>query len=109
MLNQQPAGPSSRTGRFLTQGHENESMRGTIRKISLRRRVIIDLMRASMDVPFVTLSRTLDVKRLAEARASLHNAPGWAAIFAKAFSLVAKDDPILRTLYMGWPWPHFYE
>ena len=84
-------------------------MRGTIRKVSLRRRFIIDLMRASMGVPLITLSRTLDVKALAEARGSLQNAPGWAAIFAKAFSLVAKGDPILRTLYLGWPWSYFYE
>lgn len=84
-------------------------MRGKMRKVSLRRRLIIDLMRASMGVPFITLSRTLDVKPLAEARASLDNAPGWAAIFAKVFSLVAKDDPILRTLYLEWPRPYFYE
>ena len=35
--------------------------------------------------------------------------PGWAAIFVKAFGLVAKDQPVLRTLYAKWPWPHFYE
>lgn len=84
-------------------------MRGQIRKISLPRQLVIDLMRASMGVPFITLSRTLDIRTLAEARASLDSSPGWAAIFAKAFSLMAKDDPILRTLYLGWPWPHFYE
>ena len=43
-------------------------MRGTTRKISLPRRFIIDLMRASMRVPFVSLSRTLDVSTLIEAR-----------------------------------------
>ena len=35
--------------------------------------------------------------------------PGFAAIFVKAFCLVAKDEPVLRTLYAKWPWPHFYE
>lgn len=84
-------------------------MRGQVRKISVPRRFVIELMRASRDVPFITLSRTLDVKPLADARAGLKDAPGWAAIFAKAFSLVAKDDPVLRTLYMAWPWPHFYQ
>ena len=24
-------------------------------------------------------------------------------------ALVAKDEPVLRTLYIKWPWPHFYE
>ena len=35
--------------------------------------------------------------------------PGWAAIFVKAFYLVAKDQPVLRTLYLKWPWARFYE
>lgn len=35
--------------------------------------------------------------------------PGWAAIFVKAFFLVAKDQPVLRTLYLKWPWGRFYE
>ena len=36
-------------------------------------------------------------------------AAGWAAIFVKAFALVARDEPVLRTLYAKWPWPRFYE
>lgn len=84
-------------------------MRGTVRKISLPRRFVIDLMRASMGVPFVSLSRPLDVRELIAARASLARPPGWAAIFVKAFALVARDQPVLRTLYARWPWPHFYE
>jgi len=84
-------------------------MRGTVRKISLPRRLIVDLMHASMRVPFVSLRRTLTIRSLAEARAAVSMPPGWAAIFAKAFCLVARDEPVLRTLYIGWPWPHFYE
>jgi hypothetical protein len=83
-------------------------MRGTVRKISLPRRFVADLMRASAGVPFVSLRRTLDASQLAEARASSGEPPGWAAIFVKAFALVAKDEPVLRTLYAAWPWPHFY-
>lgn len=84
-------------------------MRGTTRKISLPRRFIVDLMRASMRVPFVSLSRTLDVSTLIEARAQSTQRPGWAAIFVKAFALVARDEPVLRTLYVKLPWPHFFE
>jgi hypothetical protein len=84
-------------------------MRGTVRKISLPRRVIIDLMHASMGVPFVSLTRTLNIRQLLEARALAAQPPGWAAIFVKAFSLVAKDQRELRTLYAKWPWPSFYE
>src|ERR1700692_98560 len=84
-------------------------MRGTVRKISLPRLFIVDLMRASMRVPFVSLARTLDIRPLLEAHALAAQPPGWAAIFVKAFSLVAKEQPILRTLYVKWPWPSFYE
>ena len=84
-------------------------MRGTTRKISLPRRFIIDLMRASMRVPFVSLSRTINVGTLIEARAQSRQPPGWAAIFVKAFALAARDEPVLRTLYVKLPWPHFFE
>lgn len=84
-------------------------MRGTVRKISLPRRLVADLMHASIRVPFVSLSRPLDVRQLLEARALAAQPPGWAAIFVKAFSLVAKDNPVLRTLYAKWPRPSFYE
>jgi hypothetical protein len=84
-------------------------MRGTVRKISLPRRLVADLMHASIRVPFVSLARPLDIRQLLEARALAAQPPGWAAIFVKAFSLVAKDEPVLRTLYAKWPWPSFYE
>jgi hypothetical protein len=84
-------------------------MRGTVRKISMPRRLVVDLMRASIRVPFVSLQRTFNVRQLTEARALAAQPPGWAAIFVKAFCLVAKDQPVLRTLYAKWPWPHLYE
>ena len=84
-------------------------MRGTFRRVSLPRRLILDLMHASMGVPFVSLRRTLAIRPLAEARQAAVQRPGWAAIFAKAFSLVARDEPVLRTLFIKRPWPHFYE
>jgi hypothetical protein len=84
-------------------------MRGTVRRISLSRRVIVDLMRASADVPFVAVRRTLSIERLAGARKGLSNRPAWAAIFAKAFAILAREQPILRRAYLKWLWPHFYE
>jgi len=84
-------------------------MRGTVRKITLPRRLVADLMHASMRVPFVSLTRPLHVRGLSEARAQAAHRPGWAAIFVKAFALVAKEEPVLRTLYVKWPMPAFYE
>ncbi|NUQ16888.1 MAG: acyltransferase [Sphingomonas sp.] len=84
-------------------------MRGKPKNISLRRRLICDLMRASMDVPFVSLSRSLNIRPLLEARTGTMAPAGWAAMFVKAFALVARDEPILRTVYAKWPWPMLYE
>ena len=99
------AGPTS----IYRRGNLSGTMRGTVRKISRPRRLIADLMHASAGVPFVSLRRTLDIAALSEARALAVEPPGWAATFVRAFGLVAKDEPVLRTLYAKWPWPHFYE
>jgi len=84
-------------------------MRGQPKNISLPRRLIVDLMHASMDVPFVSLSRSLNIRPLLEARAAAIAPAGWAAMFVKAFALVARDEPVLRTVYAKWPWPTLYE
>lgn len=84
-------------------------MRGKFKTISLPRRLICDLMRASMDVPFVSLSRSLNIRPLLEARAGAMAPAGWAAMLVKAFALVAQDEPVLRTVYAKWPWPSLYE
>jgi hypothetical protein len=51
----------------------------------------------------------LNIGPLEAARAKAKSPPGWAAIFVKAFAIVAKDEPVLRTLYIRLPWPHFFE
>jgi hypothetical protein len=84
-------------------------MIGTVRTISMGRRVIIDLMRASIVVPFVTVRKILSLRRLAAARQDLINRPAWVAIFAKGFAILAKEQPVLRTAYLKWPWPRFFE
>ena len=84
-------------------------MRGTVRKISIPRRLVADLMHASVRVPFVSLARPLNIRSLIEARAQAAKPPGWAAIFVKAFALVAKEQPALRTLFVKWPYARFYE
>ena len=80
-------------------------MRGTVRPISLARKLVIDLMHAS--VPLVVVRRTMKLERLVTARALKAARPGWSAIIAKAFCIVARDEPWLRTFYLKWP--HFYE
>src|SRR5204862_8322646 len=80
-----------------------------VRTIPPPRRLVADLPHASTRVPFVSLTRPLNDRGLLEARAQAAQRPGWAAIFVKAFAMVAKEQPVLRTLYVKWPMPAFYE
>ena len=82
-------------------------MKGIVRPVSLARRLMIDLMHAS--VPLVVVKTTLKLDRLVKARSALNARPGWTPIFAKAICIVGRDEPALRTFYLKWPWPHFYE
>ncbi len=84
-------------------------MRGTVREISLQRRAVIELMRASAGVPFVAVRRTLNIGRLASAREAVDGRPAWAVIFAKAFAILAGEQPVLRTVFLKWPRARFYE
>src|SRR6202044_537968 len=72
-------------------------------------RFIVDLMHASMRVPFISFSRSLNIGPFMAARAKAKSPPGWAAVFVKAFAIVAKEEPVLRTFYVKLPWPHFFE
>ncbi len=82
-------------------------MKGKVRPISAGRRMIVDMVWAS--APLVTIERTMKLDRLVAARGSLAVRPSWAAIVTKAFCIVARDEPDLRTFHLKWPLPHFYE
>ncbi len=77
--------------------------------LSPARRAIVELMRLSAGVPLVTVERSMDLRRLAEARAATPSPPSWAALFAKAFAVVAATRPELRRSYHRWPTAHIYE
>jgi hypothetical protein len=51
----------------------------------------------------------MDLSRLVEARQTSSPPPTWSAMFIMPYFLVASRTPILRTSYMKFPWPRFYE
>jgi hypothetical protein len=82
-------------------------MRGFSKPVSPARKTIIDLLHASS--PLVVVKCTMNLERLVSVRATLEKRPGWLTMIAKAFCIVARDEPWLRTFYLKWPWPRFYE
>src|SRR5260370_21391050 len=77
--------------------------------VSHFRRLVVDLMHFSARVPSVTIERRMDLAPLVAARDLCASAPSWSAIFTKAYAMVAARTPALRTSYMTFPWPRFYE
>jgi hypothetical protein len=82
---------------------------GKYHAVSYFRRLVIDLMHFSSRVPSATIERRLELAPLVAARHSCTAPPTWSAIFTKAFALVAQRTPSLRTSYLKFPWPRFYE
>ena len=71
------------------------------------RKLVVDLTR--LHVPSVPVQRIMHLGAVVEARAAAKERPAWAAIFAKAYALVAEDMPLLRRAYVKLPTPRLYE
>ena len=84
-------------------------MKGRKIRLSLARRLIVEHLRLSMDVPTCSLVGMLDLAPLVAARSQAATRPAWTAIFAKAQALAALEVPELRRIFVKLPWPHFYE
>jgi hypothetical protein len=84
-------------------------MRGRAIRLSMPRRMVIDLLYFAKALPTVPVQRRMGLASTAAARAACRNRPQWTAIFAKAYALVAREFPELRRAYVKFPWPHLYE
>jgi hypothetical protein len=84
-------------------------MRGTSIPLSRPRRLITDLMHFAAAVPTIPVQRRMGLAAVAAARRDCPDRPPWAAVFAKAFALVAAEVPGLRRAYCKFPRPHLYE
>ena len=84
-------------------------MRGRMIRLSVPRRMVIDLMHFASRVPTVPVQKRMDLGKLVAARAACAERPRWTALFTKAYALMARDFPEFRRAYVKLPWPHLYE
>jgi hypothetical protein len=77
--------------------------------LSLPRRWIVDLLHFAQKVPTVPVQRRIDLRAVIDARSRLVKRPSWAALFARAYGLVAREVAPLRRYYLSFPWPRLYE
>jgi hypothetical protein len=87
-----------------------EKERGRRLGLSVPRRVMCDLLAFARAIPTVPVQRPMNVASVAAARARLApDAPGWCALFTKAYALTALHFPELRRAYLSFPRPTLYE
>ena len=84
-------------------------MRGRMIRLSIPRRMVMDLLYFAKSIPAVPVQRRMSLAPLIAARATCEERPRWTAIFTKAYALTARDFPELRRAYVKLPWPHLYE
>lgn len=77
--------------------------------VSPFRRMVVDLMHFSAQVPSVAIDRRMNLSPLIEARRVSTPRPTWSGLFCKAFGMIGRDYPEMRRAYMSFPWPRLYE
>ncbi len=84
------------------------TMRIHTRRLDGQRRLVGDVVRLSRRVPAFPVDRVIDLSAVERARGASAERIGWAALFIKAYALVARDRPALRSWYVPWrivaPW-----
>jgi hypothetical protein len=84
-------------------------MRGRMIRLSVARRIVIDLLYFASGIPTVPVQKRMSLGALVAARAACRERPRWTAIFTKAYALMAREFPEFRRAYVKIPWPHLYE
>jgi hypothetical protein len=60
-----------------------------------------DVAMLALGIPLFPVERTIDLRAVAEMRRTCQRRIGWAAIFVKAYAMVARDVPELRSWIAG--------
>lgn len=91
-----------------TDSRSSERPSGWIR-LPQSRRLVTDLLHFACRVPSEGVIGNWNLAELAALRQNASRKIGWAALFMKAYGLVATEMPLLRQAYMRWPCPHLYQ
>lgn len=77
----------------------------TTTPVSGHRGCVADVALVAREIPLFPVDRVLHLGPVAEARATAATRIGWAAVFLKAYGLVAREMPVLRTWFVRGLWP----
>ena len=77
----------------------------TTAPVSGHRGCVADVAIVAREIPLFPVDRVFRLGPVAEARAAAAARIGWAAVFLKAYGLVARELPVLRTWFVRGLWP----
>jgi hypothetical protein len=81
------------------------SDRPVVTRLDRQRLLVCDVVAAARRVPVFPVERLLDLSTVAAARDAAPTRVGWAALFIKAYAIVAREMPALRSWYLPGLWP----
>jgi len=84
-------------------------MDGRTYRLTSSRSLVLDIARIAQKVPSFPVERWFDLEAVAAARSQACPRISWATLFIKAYGIVSRHLPQLRTHYLKFPWPHFYQ
>lgn len=77
--------------------------------LSVPRRFIVDLLHFARRVPSLPVERVMKLEPLAQLRSSQPDRLSWTVLFLKAFALMAREFPQLRTSFLEYPYPRLFQ
>jgi hypothetical protein len=77
----------------------------TTAPVSGHRGCVADVALVAREIPLFPVDRVLRLGPVADARTACPTRIGWAAVFLKAYGLVAREMPVLRTWFVRGLWP----
>src|SRR5690349_17051272 len=85
------------------------TMDGRKYRLTSSRTLVLDVAHLARKVPVFPVERWFDMAAVAEARSKARTRISWVTLFVKAYGLASRQLPQLRTHYLKYPLPHFYE
>lgn len=84
-------------------------MDGRTFRLTSSRSLVLDVACLAQKVPTFPVERWFDLGAVARARSQASPRISWVTLFIKAYGLVSRQLPQLRTHYLKYPIPHFYQ
>jgi 2-oxoacid dehydrogenases acyltransferase (catalytic domain) len=84
-------------------------MDGRTFRLTSSRSLVLDVAHIAKKVPAFPVERWFDLEAVAQARAQAAPRISWVTLFVKAYGLTSRQLPQLRTHYLKYPFPHFFQ